>query len=77
MDNPAISRHSFSKTKHISNIPDLLSLQIYSWDDFLQEDIWNHQIPRPFRSTNFTSIIVSFKKNSNSKIKIKKQSIHY
>ena len=39
MDNPAISRHSFSKTKHISNVPDLLSLQVYSWDDFLQEDV--------------------------------------
>ncbi|MAV65060.1 MAG: DNA-directed RNA polymerase subunit beta [Candidatus Marinimicrobia bacterium] len=39
MDNPAISRHSFSKTKHISDIPDLLSLQIYSWEDFLQEDV--------------------------------------
>ena len=39
MDNPAIKRHSFSKTKTINEIPDLLSLQVYSWDDFLQEDI--------------------------------------
>ena len=39
MDNPAINRHSFSKTETISKIPDLLSLQVYSWDDFLQEDV--------------------------------------
>ena len=39
MDNPAIKRHSFSKTETINEIPDLLSLQVYSWDDFLQEDI--------------------------------------
>ncbi len=39
MDNSAIKRHSFSKTKTINEIPDLLSLQVYSWDDFLQEDI--------------------------------------
>ena len=39
MDNPAINRQSFSKTKIINKIPDLLSLQVYSWDDFLQEDI--------------------------------------
>ena len=39
MDNPAINRHSFSKTEQINKIPDLLSLQVYSWDDFLQEDI--------------------------------------
>jgi len=39
MENPAINRHSFSKTKQINEIPDLLSLQVYSWDDFLQEDV--------------------------------------
>ena len=39
MDNPAIKRHSFSKTETINEVPDLLSLQVYSWDDFLQEDI--------------------------------------
>ena len=39
MENPAINRHSFSKTEQINEIPDLLSLQVYSWDDFLQEDI--------------------------------------
>ena len=39
MDNPAINRYSFSKTETISKIPDLLSLQVYSWDDFLQEDV--------------------------------------
>ena len=31
MENPAINRHSFSKTKQINEIPDLLSLQVYSW----------------------------------------------
>ena len=39
MGNPAISRHSFSKTAKFNEIPDLLSLQVFSWDDFLQEDI--------------------------------------
>ena len=39
MESPAIKRHSFSKTKSINKIPDLLSLQVFSWDDFLQEDI--------------------------------------
>ena len=36
---PAIDRQSFSKTKQLTSLPDLLSLQVYSWDDFLQEDI--------------------------------------
>ena len=39
MENPAIKRQSFSKNQDVNTIPDLLSLQVYSWDDFLQEDI--------------------------------------
>ena len=36
---PAIDRKSFSKKKQLTSLPDLLSLQVHSWDDLLQEDI--------------------------------------